>query len=275
MLLFACAFLCVHYTLFQNDLWRLPTDYAVSFVILFTYGLVAIYIVALVMGMPTVFLLHRRSSLNLFSVNVAALFLTPLFFVGLRLMSLAYGVAEPPAAEIVNVVISTYLVAPFVLFSATLFCWIVTKDSTSQFGLNYLLMLVAIVAFALSVASTIRGCMEPRVVVSVDHPNGGRLLVTQEFGVISEPFVTEVFFDDGDGKWRWYYYDHEDSYWGSADHEISASKIVITTPGNRGIQLDTLTGECKISNKQGRTKTYDKSTRTDVRPPVLGVQTNK
>ena len=68
---------------------------------------------------------------------------------------------------------------------------------------------------------------------------------------------------DGDGTWRWYYYDHEDSYWCSADCEIEGPDIYISSPGYRSIQVNTVTGECKVSYADGRIRTYGKSGRTD------------
>ena len=79
---------------------------------------------------------------------------------------------------------------------------------------------------------------------------------------------TEIFFDQGDGKWRWYYYDHEDSYWGSASYEITGSQIDITSLGNRRILFDTATGDCRWTNASGRSRETDRSTRTEVEPPV-------
>jgi hypothetical protein len=58
--------------------------------------------------------------------------------------------------------------------------------------------------------------MQTRVIVKVDHPKGTRLCVIQQFNDFSpELFTTSISFDDGDGNWRWYYFDHEDSYWNS------------------------------------------------------------
>ena len=130
-------------------------------------------------------------------------------------------------------------------------------------------MLVSTGCASLSVALVVRAAVELRVVASVDHPSGSHLWVTPKYGVISEPFVTEIFFDDGDGNWRWNYYDHEDSYWGSADCEVIGSEIHVKSPGNRSIQIDAFTDECSVWNAQGRTRCYGKSTRTDARPPAL------
>lgn len=124
-------------------------------------------------------------------------------------------------------------------------------SKAKQFGVNYLLVFVTTIGPSLSVASIIRGAMEAKVVISVDHSNGARLLVTQQFGQISEPFVPEVFLDGGDGKWRWYCKDHQDSFWGRANFEISGSSIHISTAGIRGTLMDTLTGKYNMGNSEG------------------------
>ena len=61
-------------------------------------------------------------------------------------------------------------------------------------------MLVSTGCASLSVAVVVRGEVEPRVLARVDYPSRPHLLVTQEFGVISEPFMTEISYDDGDGN---------------------------------------------------------------------------
>jgi hypothetical protein len=273
LLLFVGTFLLIHYTQYQGYLTGISDGIILSFILLLTYGLVAAYVLVGVVGLPTAYLLQRKSTLNLFTINIAALCWTVAMLIGLRLLAFSANASAPITAEIATVLKGTFFIAPSVLFSATIFYWIVTKHSVIQFGLKLLLMLVTIFCASLSVASVIRSAIEPRAVVSVDHPNGTRLLVTQEFSVISEPFVTEIFFDDGDGNWRWYYYDHEDTYWGSADYEIAGSEIHISS-GKRKIQIDTLTGECTVSNVDGQTRTHGKSTKMDSLPPTLGNSTD-
>jgi len=270
LLLFVLAFLLVHYTQYRGNETGFTQGIALSFIVLLTYGLVAIYLFAGIVGLPTAYLLQRKSALNLLTVNFAALGWTVVILTSFRLLALSANASAPIASEVVSVLQVTFLFAPFVVFAATIFCWFVQQDRAVQFGLKHVLMLVTTVCAALSVAVVIRSALEPRVVASVVHPNGTRLVVTQEFGMIGEPFVTEIYFDDGGGSWKWYYYDHEDSYWGNADCAIVGSDIRVSSPGKRSIQLDTTTGECSVSNAEGRIRSYRKSTQIDTLPPTLG-----
>ena len=102
---------------------------------------------------------------------------------------------------------------------------------------------MAIIAVLLSIAFMVTAAIQTRVIASVDHPNGTRLRVIQYFNFQPELFTTSIYSDEGDGQWRWYYFDHEDSYWGSASTEINDSKILITSK-NRRIEFETSTGEC-------------------------------
>ena len=95
------------------------------------------------------------------------------------------------------------------------------------------------------------------MIVSVDHPNGTRLRVTQQFNHQPELFTTSIHFDDGDGRWRWYYFDHQDFYWGSADAEIAGDRILVTARDRR-IDFDTSTGRCSVMH-EGRRRDHEKS----------------
>ena len=126
-----------------------------------------------------------------------------------------------------------------------------------RFNLKQMLLATALVGVILTFGLFVFSIVKTRSVVSIDHPNGSRLRVVQEFN--AELFNTSIYFDDGDGQWRWYYYDHEDWYWGSAISQIDGDSIQVTA-GIRSIEIDTKTGECAISSAQGN-RTYDKSTR--------------
>lgn len=273
-----CGLLLFIFTVFLVHYSRLPGVYdarilegiVISTFLLLTYGLVAIYVLVGVVGLPTTYVLQRLGAVNYFSVNTAALCWTVAVFISFRMLAFWHYATVPPiASEIASALWGTLLVAPFVLTSATIFCWVAKQDRTAQFRLVHLMIIVTTVCASLAVASAIRKAMEPRVVAGVDHPNGTRLLVTQKFGSIGEPFATEIFFDDGDGTWRWYYFDHEDSYWSCADCEIAGPDIYISSQGYRSIQLNTVTGECRVSNAEGRVRTNEKSTRVDSLPPIL------
>jgi hypothetical protein len=136
-----------------------------------------------------------------------------------------------------------------------------------HYRIKTLLIVTTATALALSVALIIASAIQTRVVASVDHPNGTRLRVTQQFNYQPELFTTSIYFDNGDGNWRWYYFDHEDSYWGHAETEVSGNSILVHS-GNRRIEFDTLTGECNTAHG-GRRRFQKKSDKINALPPEL------
>lgn len=129
-------------------------------------------------------------------------------------------------------------------------------------------MLTAIVGAILSIAVAIRSAIETRFVVNIDHPNGTRFRVVQKFEYSGDLFNTSIYFDDGDGQWRWYYYDHEDWYWGRAETNIDRS-IIYVSANKRNVIFDTETGECTVSQLDGDSRHHRKSNRIKTLPPEL------
>ena len=142
-----------------------------------------------------------------------------------------------------------------------------------QYKIKTLFLLSAIIAVLLWGFLAVMAAIQPRVLASVDHPNGTRLRVTQCFNYRPELFTTSVYFDDGDGKWRWYYFDHQDSYWGNADTNIVDSKIYVTSK-YRSVEFDTSTGECttfrfgnqRFCEKLDTIKSLPAGTQNETRP---------
>ena len=63
----------------------------------------------------------------------------------------------------------------------------------------------------------------PRTVVAAVAPNGMVLRVVQTCNWSAEPFTTAVYYHRPDGeRWGWFYYDHQDDYWGAGHAEIDA-----------------------------------------------------
>ena len=131
------------------------------------------------------------------------------------------------------------------------------NNSTVRYNIKTLLILTGFIGATLSVGLMIRPAIQTRILASVNHPNGTRLLVIQYFNHQPELFTTSIYFDDGDGKWRWYYFDHQDSYWGNADTETADNKIYITSKYRR-IEFNTTTGECTTLHS-GRQRYHEKS----------------
>ena len=233
-----------------------------------TYGLVFSYVVIGIFGLPTAFMLHRFSRFNLMNISLAAIAWLIVVMVAFR-YSLSSAVVDSsllsPREEVLAVVRYSLLFAPFVLFAAFAFYWIVTEQSIYRLKLKHMMVALSILCGALAVTSLIRDSFETRIVAYVTHPNGSRLLVTQSYA--GEPFTTEVFFDDGDGQWRWHYFDHEDNYWKNAETEIVGSKIRVKSY-IRSIEFDTETGSYARTSCSGRKKTSSKSNERRT-PPIL------
>ncbi len=134
-----------------------------------------------------------------------------------------------------------------------------------RYNIKMLLILTAIVAVPLFGVLIVKPAIQTRVLASINHPNGTRLRVIQYFNYQPELFTTSIYFDDGNGEWRWYYFDHQDSYWGTADTEITDSKICITSK-NRRVEFDTSTGECTTFHS-GRRRYHKKSDTIKSLPP--------
>ena len=135
-----------------------------------------------------------------------------------------------------------------------------------KYRLKHLFAVVTFFALACICFCVVRDAVATRTVVSEDLPNGTRIRIIQEF--TGEPFNTSIYFDDGDGQWRWYYYDHEDWYWGSADTDY-ANGVLYVASGNRSVVFDTTTGDCQINGSQLGKKTTEKSSRIASLPAEL------
>jgi len=127
-----------------------------------------------------------------------------------------------------------------------------------KFRLKHLFAMVALAALVVAGSVMVADAVSNRAVVSEDLPNGTRVRIVQTFS--GEPFETAIYFDDGDGQWRWYYFDHEDWYWGRADTSY-ADGILTVDAGRRSVVFDTRTGDCTIKGSQLGKTANGKSTR--------------
>lgn len=71
------------------------------------------------------------------------------------------------------------------------------------------LVVAAVVAFLAHIA-------HPRVIARAVTPDGIELCMVQECNWNLEPFTTSFVYRKPGSQWRWFYYDHQDMYWGSA-----------------------------------------------------------
>jgi hypothetical protein len=67
----------------------------------------------------------------------------------------------------------------------------------------------------------------PRVVARAVAPDGTEFCVVQTCNWDLEFFTTSCYYRKPGGKWGWFYYDHEDWYWGHGRAEVdSAAKRI-------------------------------------------------
>jgi hypothetical protein len=108
-------------------------------------------------------------------------------------------------------------------------------------------VLIAAVVAALVFGSAliIRHISSARIVGRAVTPEGVELCVVQRCNWNGEPFTTAFVYRKPGGQWNWFYYDHEDWYWGHA-------RIV----------LDTNASVAKIFRRDTEAITFDWSTET-------------
>jgi hypothetical protein len=80
----------------------------------------------------------------------------------------------------------------------------------------------------------------PRVVARADVPSSVEFRVVQKCNWGGEPFTTSCYFRKPGGKWGWFYYDHEDNYWGSGTAQVDpvAKRISILREGKVTVTFD-------------------------------------
>lgn len=131
---------------------------------------------------------------------------------------------------------------------------IILRMAAFRFHIKHLLALIAVVAIALWCWNTWQYATSMRTIVAIDLPQNKRVRVIQDFR--GEPFDTQLYFDAGDGRWGFYYYEHEDWYWDDADVEIRGDTIRIMRGGRCTIRLDTRTGNCVVDRADGWHREY-------------------
>ena len=122
------------------------------------------------------------------------------------------------------------------------------------FRIPHLLILTAAIAALLGAGLMIRNATSTRVIAAIDLPESKRFRLIQTFG--GEPFDTKIFYDSGDGRWGFYYYEHEDWYWNDAELKSDDGTITVFRKGKMTIQLNTRTGVCVVKRLDGREHEY-------------------
>lgn len=85
-----------------------------------------------------------------------------------------------------------------------------------------------------------------RIIADANLPDGTRFIVTQKCNWSGEPFTTACYFKNQEGRWGWYYYDHEDIYWNRAPIHIDPDSrtLTISRNGNTTVTFNWETETC-------------------------------
>jgi hypothetical protein len=78
--------------------------------------------------------------------------------------------------------------------------------------LRYAILFLLAIGAIFLLGQSIKRFIGPRVVVRTTVPNVVEFCVVQKFS--GEPFNTSCYYRKPGGAWGWFYYDHEDDYWG-------------------------------------------------------------
>jgi hypothetical protein len=91
-------------------------------------------------------------------------------------------------------------------------------------------VIVGLIAFATFVAIVlvVRPIVSPRIICRATAPDGTEMSLVQKFNWSGEPFTTSFVYRKPGDAWRWFYYDHQDDYWGS-------SRVVLNTNANTAV----------------------------------------
>jgi len=83
---------------------------------------------------------------------------------------------------------------------------------------------IALIASVVLVLFHING---PRVVGRAAAPDGTEMCLVQKCNWNGEPFTTSFVYRRPGGTWNWFYYDHQDSYWGRSRVELDTNAGVV------------------------------------------------
>jgi hypothetical protein len=95
-------------------------------------------------------------------------------------------------------------------------------------GVKRLLVVIA-VSMALVLLGGVlfvRHISKPRVVGRAMAPDGTEMCVVQQCNWDAEPFTTSFVYRRPGGPWGWFYFDHQDLYWGKSRVSLDTNKGV-------------------------------------------------
>ena len=79
-----------------------------------------------------------------------------------------------------------------------------------------LILAAAALAIVLGVLTFVAHLTGPRVVGQAVSPEGVEMCVVQRYNWSGEPFTTSFVFRKPGKNWGWFYFNHQDSYWGNS-----------------------------------------------------------
>jgi len=82
------------------------------------------------------------------------------------------------------------------------------------------------VAFVVLVALFVRHVSVPRVVGRAVAPDGTEMCIVQQCNWEAEPFTTSFVYRKPGADWGWFYFDHQDWYWGESRPSLDISNQV-------------------------------------------------
>ena len=86
-------------------------------------------------------------------------------------------------------------------------------------------MILGITATVLvaSIASCVHHMSGPRIVGRAVAPDGTEMCLVQECNWSAEPFTTSFVYRRPEGRWGRFYFDHQDTYWGSSRSTVDTN----------------------------------------------------
>ena len=75
---------------------------------------------------------------------------------------------------------------------------------------------IVAIALAASVGLFLHHISSPRVIARAVAPDGTEMCVVQQCNWSAEPFTTSFVYRRPGSTWGWFYFDHQDLYWGSS-----------------------------------------------------------
>ena len=82
----------------------------------------------------------------------------------------------------------------------------------------------SVIAALVVVVVVVRHISGSRIIASAITSDGVEMCIVQEFNWSPELFTTSFVYRKPQSSWSWFYYDHQDSYWGKGRASLDASE---------------------------------------------------